>query len=267
MLHAHLERLDQAPGREIAGREHAAGERHPLTLGGRLHDHRRIGEDRAAPRVHALDAGELQPELPAAVVVVVEEHVVAEVLRTLQRVGAVQELRTADRHHALAEQPVGPQTRIAAAPHADADVDVVAREIHEFRGCADPQIEIRVSGAEATEPGQEPFGGERREHADRQVAARADRCEPGGRGGDLIEGLAHRRQVALGLLGQQEPTRQAPEQPHPQAFLEALDLMADRGLGHVQLVRCTGEAQMARRCLEGAQRVERRQTPAHRPTG
>jgi hypothetical protein len=42
-----------------------------------------------------------------------------------------------------------------------------------------------------------------------------------------------------------------------------LDLMADRGLRDVQLVCRPGEAQMARRSLEGTQRVERWQASRH----
>jgi len=39
---------------------------------------------------------------------------------------------------------------------------------------------------------------------------------------------------------------------------QGLDLVADRGLGDVQLLGSAGEAQVACRGLEGAQGVERR---------
>src|SRR4029077_3817685 len=50
------------------------------------------------------------------------------------------------------------------------------------------------------------------------------------------------------------------EEPAAETFLEMADLMADRRRRQVELGGRAGEAQMPRRRLEGAQRMQRRQT-------
>ena len=80
---------------------------------------------------------------------------------------------------------------------------------------------------------------------------------------ELVERAPHRGHQQLALVGQQQAPVEPAEQQHPQMLLQRPDLMADRGLGHVQLAGGPGEAQMARRGLEGAQRRERRQALGH----
>ena len=50
---------------------------------------------------------------------------------------------------------------------------------------------------------------------------------------------------------------------HAEPVLEDLHLMADGAVGHVQLLGRRGEALVAGRGLESAQRVEGRQTSVH----
>ena len=69
-------------------------------------------------------------------------------------------------------------------------------------------------------------------------------------GRELVEGAPHRRHQELALVGQQQSPVEAPEQQRAEMLLQRLDLMADRGLGHVELVGGAGEAQMARRGLD-----------------
>ena len=57
---------------------------------------------------------------------------------------------------------------------------------------------------------------------------------------------------------------QTVEQPKSELRLERLDLVADGTLGDRELRSCPGEAQMARRRLEGAHGIERRQAAGHR---
>jgi hypothetical protein len=77
-----------------------------------------------------------------------------------------------------------------------------------------------------------------------------------GRRRDGVEGVAHRRQIAFTGRGQAECAVEAPEQDHTEARLQGLDLVADRRLGDVQLVRRSGEAEVAGSRLEGAQRIQ-----------
>src|SRR6185437_15508992 len=55
------------------------------------------------------------------------------------------------------------------------------------------------------------------------------------------------------------------EQADSEFVLQPLDLMADRGLGDVQLACGLGEAQVPRGRLERPQAIERRQPRSHRP--
>ena len=79
-----------------------------------------------------------------------------------------------------------------------------------------------------------------------------------------IEGGADLRKIGLGRIGQQEPAACAAEKLESQALFEAADLMADRGLGDVELGRRRGEAEMPCSSLEGAQRVERGKPATHK---
>jgi hypothetical protein len=67
----------------------------------------------------------------------------------------------------------------------------------------------------------------------------------------------------LRLVGQHQPTREPSEELHPEQLLERADLMADRGLGDVQLGGGAREAEMSGGGLESAQCCERRQTAGH----
>ena len=80
-----------------------------------------------------------------------------------------------------------------------------------------------------------------------------------GRAAQILEGRADRRQIVLRLAGQHQRAIAADEQPYAELVLEPADLMADRGLGDVELGGRTGEAQMPRCRVERAQSVERGQ--------
>ena len=77
------------------------------------------------------------------------------------------------------------------------------------------------------------------------------------------EGPGNGRQIGLSVVGEQQRAVQAAEQLAPQMLLQGLDLVADGGLGDVQLLCGTGEAQMACGSLEGAQGVQRGQASDH----
>ena len=64
-------------------------------------------------------------------------------------------------------------------------------------------------------------------------------------------------QVALRLARQRQAAIAPLEQAEAELLLQPADLMADRGLRHVQLGGGEGEAEVARRRLERAQSVER----------
>src|SRR5262249_54803537 len=79
----------------------------------------------------------------------------------------------------------------------------------------------------------------------------------------IVEGGADARQVVARLRGQGQRAVLPDEQADAQLLLQPPDLMADRGLRHVQLGGRLGEAQMPGGGLERPQTVERRQPGGH----
>jgi hypothetical protein len=177
---------------------------------------------------------------------------------------AREQARRAHRLQRRAEQPLRAHARPVAEPVADPAVHPLARELDVARGGAEADLELRVQRLEAAEPARQPLGGDRGRGADGERAAEALLTHPLHAGDQLVERAAHRGQQKLPLVGQEQPTIEPAEQLGAQVLLERLDLVADRGLGHEQLLGRLGEAQQARRGLEGAQRVQWRQAGRHR---
>jgi len=73
-----------------------------------------------------------------------------------------------------------------------------------------------------------------------------------------VEGLADGGQHSLGGRGHDDLARLAQEQLFAQVVLEQLDLVADCGLGHAELVACAGETHVTGHRLEHAQGIERK---------
>ena len=80
---------------------------------------------------------------------------------------------------------------------------------------------------------------------------------------EIVEGGADAGEIFLRLRRQAQRAVLPDEQFCPEFLLEPPDLMADRGLGDVQLGRREGEAEVPGRRLEGAQSIERRQSSSH----
>jgi predicted DNA-binding protein (UPF0251 family) len=66
----------------------------------------------------------------------------------------------------------------------------------------------------------------------------------------------HRAKIALPYLGQHDAARATLEELGAERLLELLDVKADGAARYMELSRRLAKAQMARRSLEGAQRVE-----------
>ena len=114
-----------------------------------------------------------------------------------------------------------------------------------------------MRGAEAVEPRQQPAEREAADGADAQHLAPLAAVEAVEHARHPVEGLAEHRQQGLAFVGQRQPARQAAEQGQAEPFLQRLHLMAQRRRRDAKLDRGPGEAQMARRRLEGAKAVER----------
>ncbi len=105
---------------------------------------------------------------------------------------------------------------------------------------------------------------ERADRADRQHLLDSARLELFENRVDPAEGLPQGRRQRQPLVGQHQAPVRTAEQGGAEALLQSLDLMADRRLGHAQLLGGAGEGQVAGRRLEGAQGVERRGQTRHR---
>ncbi len=102
----------------------------------------------------------------------------------------------------------------------------------------------------------QPFRCQRRRGADDQQFIAPRPLQPRRGLAQILERSTHRGQIALRLPRQRQAAIAPFEQANAELFLQPADLMADRGLRHVQLVGGKGEAEMARRRLERAQSVE-----------
>ena len=79
----------------------------------------------------------------------------------------------------------------------------------------------------------------------------------------LIEHLRKTRGVSLAIVRELEMRALAHEQARAKVVLELGHVAADRAMGDEELARCGRHALVARRGLEGAQRIERGQASGH----
>ncbi|MEY9634962.1 hypothetical protein ABIF66_003191 [Bradyrhizobium japonicum] len=91
--------------------------------------------------------------------------------------------------------------------------------------------------------------------------------QPVGGEAEVVEGGADARQIVARFRRQRQRAVLPDEQADAEFLLEPPDLMADRGLGHVQLGRGQREAEMARGGLKGPQSVQGGQSGSHLAAG
>ena len=109
---------------------------------------------------------------------------------------------------------------------------------------------------------------QQRRHAGHRQRAGAGRPRHALRGGgDAVEGGRDRRQQFGAMRCQLYPLAGALEQLDAERLLQRLDLVADGAMGDIQLARRLGQRAMARRRLEGAQRIQGRQALGHERSG
>jgi len=99
-----------------------------------------------------------------------------------------------------------------AAAVADADVDVFAAEIDQPGAGRDADVDLGIAALEAAEPRHQPLGRERRRGGDGEMAAAILLQELLGRFVQLVERRAHRGEVGLARLGEQQRTISPHEQ-------------------------------------------------------
>ena len=126
-------------------------------------------------------------------------------------------------------------------------------------GIDDLDRDFRVFREELRQLGDQPVGGEGGERRDGHGRALLAVLQPAAGGCHDVEGLGQRPGELLALLGGHGVAAEPVEQRQAEPLLELPDLMADGGLGDVQLLRGLGKGAGAGGGLEAAQGVEGRQ--------
>ncbi len=151
--------------------------------------------------------------------------------------------------------------RFRAVPGAVAETDRAvqpfARKVHPVVVGEQAQIDERTLLLECLQPRQQPSHGEGAHGAHGEHFARACVAALRQRALDAAERVRQRRQQRQTFIGERQPARQPAEQRLAQALLEVADVLAHRGLRHVQLFRRAGEIQVPRRDFERPQGIER----------
>ncbi|MNT15025.1 hypothetical protein D3C72_1500560 [compost metagenome] len=121
-----------------------------------------------------------------------------------------------------------------------------------------------MQGLERREARDQPFHGQGGRGAHAQRAAMHRRFELGRGGRDAFQAGLDFREISLGARQQRHPARLAGEQGLARILFKDADLLADRAVRDAQFVGRRGETAQARRRLEHAQGLQRRQAvPRH----
>src|SRR5262249_45782526 len=128
--------------------------------------------------VYTIGAHCLEPGFPVGCLgiechgIVVQQHVMAKIIRALQSMFACEEPRAAHRCHGLVEEHLRHESRILTVSEANCCVESVAPKVNELEARRHPHVDVRVQFAETLQSGEKPFDGEYRGHADRQCSSR-----------------------------------------------------------------------------------------------
>src|SRR5262249_59493746 len=134
---------------------------------------------------------------------------------------------------------------------ANAEIDVLAREVDMMRGRTDPEIDLGVNLGEAAQSMHEPLRCKIRRGGDSKRAAALALQQPLGSVAYAVESIAHDNEVGTARLGDHQPLPFAVEKPQSELGLERLDLVTDGALGDKELRGCARKTLVAGRGLEG----------------
>ncbi|MNQ91864.1 hypothetical protein D3C85_1072630 [compost metagenome] len=189
-----------------------------------------------------------------------DQDVLRQIGRTLQRPGSGQQGRTAHRRHVGRQQTLGPHAGIVAASVADGHVHATAADVGQPHIRRHPHLDLRMRRREAGDARGQPFGGEGRRDADGQgmTTVGAIQQVPGPL--QIVEAVVQQRIELSAQVGQGDLTPLAVEQGRARMFLKNADLLADGAGRDRQLFGGAGDVQAPRGGLERLQGVQRRDT-------
>ena len=183
----------------------------------------------------------------------IEQLVLLQVFRRLQRVGPLEQLRRADRRQHRVEQRAVIVIGGAVARENEANIDIFLVEVPvEVRG-REPDLHVRIALLEIVQPRDQPL--ERHRHIDLhgELVVGGGWLQRPGLRLDHVEGLAHRGKIGVSGLGEFGAPRVTSEQLHAEPLFQRFHLVADSGAGDSQLSRCQPETSQPGRRLEGGQ--------------
>ena len=131
-----------------------------------------------------------------------------------------------------------------------------ARQIHAVVVRQQPQVDMTVQLLKLAQAWNQPTNRKRAHYAYGQNLARTRRGDLLQRLGNALKALRHRRPQGLALVGQGQPARQAAKQRLAQPVFQIANVLADGGLGDMQFLGRTRQAQMARCGVEHTQCIE-----------
>jgi len=120
------------------------------------------------------------------------------------------------------------------------------------------QADLRMLLEETAQPGREPGHRERRRAAHRHRLGVVHLPQIDQRAFYGLQRFAQHPRQPLPLGRQRQRARRAQQQAPPQPLLQLFDLLAHRTLGHAQIFRGAGEADMPRRGVKAAQPGQQR---------
>ena len=182
-----------------------------------------------------------------------QKTVVRKVCRLLDRMFAFQKGWCANGLDHFPRQSISLVTRPASRAVLDVEVKSLVVELVAPDAGDQTDFGIGVAIKEALKPGRDPVDGITDRRAHRQHLGAPEPENLFGARRQAFETVADLGQIGRADFGQHQAARFALEQGFAQVVLQKLHLLADRGLGQVQLLRGIGETQMPRRCLKSAQ--------------
>ena len=202
------------------------------------------------------------PVEPLAVVFLAQVQQRA-VLQGLHRQGRdllLEPLWAAHREHFLIEQPQALALLETAIAEQHRHINIAAQGGRVALTGDQADIHLRVGLVKAMQAWHQPIGGEGKVGGDLQhfmLALLSDGAEALI---DVLQAALHMLEQQGTGVGQFDAAVNAIKQADRQLLFKAFDLLADRRLGGAQLHRGRGETAMTRRCLKGAQQIEREVT-------
>ena len=183
-----------------------------------------------------------------------------EILWRAQRIVARDEFWRADREHILLEQQRRREAfKLARAP-ADERVGCAGFERAVDRIGVDQHICLGMARLEFANPPDEPGRGERRRRIDDEEAAPLALAHRPRGLREQHKPFRERRGPRRARFRQPQPAAASLHEPCANRLFERAHLLCDGGLGDMQFLPRASERQVARHRLEGAQRVQRRQS-------